>query len=258
MKHRFQSAAFQHCLVDDNVQKWANSMSLGFNMVTKLFQITRSYVWHLGSMTLDEIEFLHQKFLSKGFTEIQWLSFLTYMTDKVLELETLYQFCNLETSKLFIGCEYVTTSYIRSGVLLCNRLDNPPFNSFIVLHGKAPYIDQNDGDLNSVEWHGGYWSAMGWFHFQKIYPLASIREVLITAIMRRTGDYGNLRLSDQNGNTLAWFQVASDTYIAVSNSCTQYLDTPAKINALQVALSSATETMGGVCTQVYLEVFINT
>ena len=52
-------------------------------------------------MTDEDYEHLHAKFISKGFTEDQYASFILMLEKVKVQISIMYQFCNLHTSKLF-------------------------------------------------------------------------------------------------------------------------------------------------------------
>jgi hypothetical protein len=107
MKDKFQIPAVQQTYVDENVQQWALDMGLSFGKTAVLFDLTRRYVWKIGTMDSTAIEVMHLAFISKGFTETQYITWLEKLYAKLSEITNQYNFCHRETAKLFVDVQYL-------------------------------------------------------------------------------------------------------------------------------------------------------
>jgi hypothetical protein len=106
MKQKFQVPASQQYYVDLNIAQWASSFGLKYGQIGTLGDITKVYLWKWLEISVPELEGLHEIWILKGFTELQWTSFKAYMTAKFAEIHTFYSQCQLNTSKLFVEVEY--------------------------------------------------------------------------------------------------------------------------------------------------------
>jgi hypothetical protein len=105
MKDKFQIPAVQQTYVDENVKNWASEMALPFGKTAVLSDLTKRYVWKLETMTDTAIQVMHLIFLSKGFTEEQYVQWLVKLYAKLSEIKTLYGFCKREPDRLFSQVE---------------------------------------------------------------------------------------------------------------------------------------------------------
>jgi hypothetical protein len=102
MKDKFQVPAYQDFLVDVNVKQWVIEMGLVYGQVGTLFDLTKKYVWRITTLTSAELTLMHAVFISKGFTEAQYATWLLKLYAKFSEMTNQYSFCHRETSKIWI------------------------------------------------------------------------------------------------------------------------------------------------------------
>jgi hypothetical protein len=106
MKSKFQVPAMQDYYIDKNVLEWIAALDLPFGKAGTLMDLTKAYVWKMADMNAVDLEAMHQKFLSKDFTEEQYQEWLTHLYAKQIEITTLYNFCQRVPSRLWITVEY--------------------------------------------------------------------------------------------------------------------------------------------------------
>ena len=106
MKQKFQVPAMQDYYIDVNVLQWINDLDLPFGQAGTLMDLTKAYVWKINDMSALDIEVMHLKFISKGFTEDQYNAWLILLQAKGVEIVTLYNYCHRIPSRLWSIVEY--------------------------------------------------------------------------------------------------------------------------------------------------------
>jgi hypothetical protein len=101
MKQDFQNACLQHEIVDLSLEALKELLDLAYGQFGDLSDLLKANLWIFGEYSGEDIEFLHQQILAKGYTEEEWLIILEWLGITNYRVKTVFGLCLYPSSKLF-------------------------------------------------------------------------------------------------------------------------------------------------------------
>jgi hypothetical protein len=101
MKALFQKAAFDFEISDLSLEMLMEQLDLKFGQFGELSDILKGFLWRYDTLSVADLEALHQKLLAKGYTEDEWNLISDWLEATAHLIKSRYETCHIPPTRLF-------------------------------------------------------------------------------------------------------------------------------------------------------------